>query len=157
MDNVIIAHEMLHSLKSRKRWSKSYMAMKTDISKAYDRIEWQFLEDTMKHMGFDMKWIGWIIKCVQTVTFSALINGEPRGNIIPQRGLRQGNPLSPYLFILCNEVLSHLLNQAAKRNKLKVVKISTYDPTINHLLFADDTLFFSHAHPKSCKTLSMIL
>jgi len=57
MDNVIMAHEMLHSLKSRKRWAKSYMAVKIDISKAYARLEWSFLQDTMIHMGFDIKWI----------------------------------------------------------------------------------------------------
>lgn len=71
IDNVLIAHEMLHSLQKRKRWSKSYMAVKTDISKAYDRLEWKFLEDTMTCMGFDTKWIDWIMKCVRTVSFSA--------------------------------------------------------------------------------------
>ena len=57
MYNVIIAHEILHSLTSRKRWARSYMAVKTDISKAYDRLDWSFLEDAMRHMGFDVKWI----------------------------------------------------------------------------------------------------
>ena len=157
IDNVIIAHEMLHSLKSRKRWAKSYMAVKTDISKAYDRLEWKFLEDTMIGMGFDAKWIGWIMTCVSTVSFSALINGSPTGNITPQRGIRQGDPLSPYLFIICSEVLSHLLLRATAETKLKGMKISTYGPTINHLLFADDALFFCHAHPRSCKTIQRIL
>ena len=157
IDNVIIAHEMLHSLKSRKRWAKSYMAVKTDISKAYDRLVWKFLEDTMIGMGFDAKWIGWIMTCVSTVSFSALINGSPTGNITPQRGIRQGDPLSPYLFIICSEVLSHLLLRATAETKLKGMKISTYGPTINHLLFADDALFFCHAHPRSCKTIQRIL
>ena len=92
MDNVIMAHEMLHSLKSRRRWANSYMAVKTDISKAYDRLEWKFLRDVMVYMGFDMKWIGWIMRCVESMSFSVLVNGSPSGHIAPTRGIRQGDP-----------------------------------------------------------------
>ena len=157
MDKVIMAHEMLHSLKSRKRWARSYMAVKTDISKAYDCLEWSFLQDTMVHMGFNIKWINWIMKCVSSVTFSVLVNGSTHRFIKPSRGIRQGDPLSPYLFILCSEVLSHLLTNVTSVNKLKGMKISNTGPTINHLLFADDALFFCHAHPKSCSTIMEIL
>ena len=157
MDNVIMAHEMLHSLKSRRRWANSYMAVKTDTSKAYDRLEWKFLRDVMVYMGFDMKWIGWIMRCVESVSFSVLVNGSPSGHITPTRGIRQGDPLSPYLFILCSEVLSHLMTNASEINCLKGMKISTSGPTINHLLFADDALFFCHAHPKSCSTIMRVL
>ena len=152
-----MAHEMLHSLKSRRRWANSYMAVKTDISKAYDRLEWKFLRDVMVYMGFDMKWIGWIMRCVESVSFSVLVNGSPSGHITPTRGIRQGDPLSPYLFILCSEVLSHLMTNASEINCLKGMKISTSGPTINHLLFADDALFFCHAHPKSCSTIMRVL
>ena len=157
MYNVIIAHEILHSLTSRKRWARSYMAVKTDISKAYDRLDWSFLEDAMRHMGFDVKWITWIMKCVSSVTFFVLVNGSPYGYISPTRGIRQGDPLSPYLFILCSEVISHLLTNATVVNKLKGMKINSTGPAINHLLFADDALFFCHAHPKSCSTIMEIL
>ena len=77
--------------------------------------------------------------------------------IQPQRGIQQGDPLSPYLFILCSEVLSHLLTTTAGIKRLKGMKISNTGPTINHLLFADDALFFCHAHPKSCATIMEIL
>ncbi|KFK27798.1 hypothetical protein AALP_AA8G430800 [Arabis alpina] len=157
MDNVIIAHEMLHSLKRRKRWAKSYMTVKTDISKAYDRMEWQFIKDTMMQMGFNDTWIGWIMMCVETVTFSTLVNGVPTGTIIPHRGIRQGDPLSPYIFILCAEVLSHLFTRAAASKQLKGMKISHTGPTVNHLLFADDALFFCHAHQLSCTTILRLL
>ena len=157
MDNVIIAHEMLHSLKKRKLWATSYMTVKTDITKAYDRLEWAFLRETMQSMGFDSVWINWVMQCVESVSFSVLVNASPRGMIKPERGIRQGDPLSPYLFILCAEVLSNLLTKAEESNKLKGMKISTTGPSINHLLFADDALFFCHAHQKSCTTIMSIL
>ncbi|WZZ00931.1 hypothetical protein YC2023_073259 [Brassica napus] len=62
-DNIVVAHEIFHSLKARKRQSNSYMAVKTDITKAYDRLEWKFLQETMQHMGFGEKWISWIMAC----------------------------------------------------------------------------------------------
>lgn len=76
-DNIIVAHEVFHSLKVRKRQASSYMAVKTDIAKAYDRLEWRFLEETMIRMGFDTRWIKWIMACVSSVSFSVLINGAP--------------------------------------------------------------------------------
>lgn len=82
-DNVMIAQELLHSLKSRKRVSQTYMAVKTDVSKAYDRVEWNFLETTMRVFGFSELWISWIMATVQTVNYSLLINGSPHDNIIP--------------------------------------------------------------------------
>jgi len=76
-DNVIMAHEVFHSLKVRKRQANSYMALKTDITKAYDRLEWNFLEETMRYMGFVETWICWIMIFVTTVSFSVLINEQP--------------------------------------------------------------------------------
>ena len=156
-DNAIIAHEVYYALKARKRQANSYMALKTDITKAYDRLEWSFLEETMKHMGFNTKWISWIMKCVTTVSYSVLINGSPHGNVIPGRGIRQGDPLSPYLFILCAEVLSHMMKQAESTRNLKGIHLSTKSPAISHLLFADDSLFFTLANQRSCYAIKQIL
>ncbi|XP_056847457.1 uncharacterized protein LOC108816806 [Raphanus sativus] len=155
-DNIVIAHEVFHSLKARKRQATSYMAVKTDITKAYDRLEWKFLEKTMSYMGFDSKWIRWIMTCISTVTFSVLINGTPEGHIIPERGIRQGDPLSSYLFILCAEVLSHMMNKAMDDRSLLGIKIAVQAPSVNHLLFADDSLFFSLANVKAAKKLKKI-
>ena len=88
-DNVMIAHEMMHSLKARKRVSQSYMAMMTDVSKAYDRVEWNFLETTMRLFGFSEHWISWIMGTVRSVSYSILIHVIPHGTIQPQRGIEK--------------------------------------------------------------------
>ena len=155
-DNIVVAHEIFHSLKARKRQATSYMAIKTDITKAYDGLEWVFLKRTMEEMGFDEKWVGWIMACITTVRYSVLINGAPKGYITTERGLRQGDPLSPYLFILCAEVLSHMMNKAKLDRSLLGVKISNQAPPVNHLLFADDSLFFSLSNVKAARKLKDI-
>ena len=79
--------ETLHHMKTIKRGKEGFMAMKLDMSKAYDRVEWLFLEQLMLKMGFHVKWVGLVMETVKTVSYSILINGEPRGNIQPTRGI----------------------------------------------------------------------
>lgn len=140
-DNVLIAHELMHALKSRKRVSQTYMAIKTDITKAYDRLEWKFLENTLLAFGFDRHWTTLIMETVTTVEYSVLINGYPQGVIKPQRGLRQGDPLSPYLYILCADVLSHLIRSNEVAGSIRGIRIGNGVPSVTHLLFADDSVF----------------
>ena len=108
-DNVIVGYECLHKIRHCKGRKNGLVALKLDVSKAYDRLEWSFIEQTMKRMGFSQNWIGLVMKCISSISFSLIINGSVRGLIKPQRGLRQGCPLSPYLFITCAEVFSSLL------------------------------------------------
>ena len=86
------------------------MALKLDMSNTYDRIEWVYLERLMSRMGFCDLWINLIMICVKTATYSILVNGEPQGLIQPTRGNRQGDLLSPFLFLLCTKGL-HGLSQ----------------------------------------------
>ncbi|KAG7597660.1 Reverse transcriptase domain [Arabidopsis suecica] len=155
-DNVLVAHELLHSLKSKRECQHGYMAIKTDISKAYDRVEWNFLERVMTQLGFDSRWVKWIMECVRTVTYEILINGAPYGNVQPTRGIRQGDPLSPYLFLFCAEVLSQLLQKAESNNHIHGMKITSSCPSISHLLFADDSLFFCRATSSTCQKMAAI-
>ncbi|XP_022553759.1 uncharacterized protein LOC111203903 [Brassica napus] len=133
------------------------MAVKTDMSKAYDRIEWDFLREVLTRFGFHSMWVSWIMECVSSVSYTFLINGAPQGGVLPSCGLRQGDPLSPYLFILCTEVLSGLCNQAQDRGTLAGIKVARGYPAINHLLFADDTMFFCRSDRDSCTELMSIL
>ena len=72
----------------------------------------------MERMGFHSKWVGWMYECISFVFFSIMVNGEPRGHIVPTRGLRQGNPLSPYLFLLCSKGLNGLIQHAINDGKM---------------------------------------
>ena len=156
-NNILIAFETLHHLKNRKKGKTGYMALKLDMSKAYDRIEWNFLEKLMEKLGFANKWINLISSCIQSVSFSVMINGEPHGLFHPQRGLRQGDPLSPYLFLLCAEGLHSLIKQAEVRGAIQGVSLCRDGPKITHLFFANDSLLFCKANDQDCTMVMEIL
>jgi hypothetical protein len=139
-DNSILSHEMLHSLKS-KRGRGGLMAVNIDMEKEFDKMEWDFLLIIMEKLGFHPKWINWIRICITTSSFSILLNGTPFGIFQPSQGLHQGDPLSPFLFILGTEVISRLLHQ-----NLQGYKISKGCLPLNHLLFADELIIFTHAN-----------
>lgn len=133
------------------------MAVKTDMSKAYDRLEWSFTKEVLQRLGFHEKWVTWVLQCISTVSYAFLINEAVLGKVIPERGIRQGDPLSPYIFILCSEVLLGLCSKAQRDGTPTGIKIATNCPRINHLLFADDTMFFIRSDDRSCHTLKTLL
>jgi hypothetical protein len=124
-------------------WSKtSFMGLKLDMSKAYDRVKWSFLKAAMLKMGFDTIWVQLVMVCVKSVQYSVIVNVSPVGNILPTRGIRQGDPISLHLFLLCAEVLSSLLTQAESEGIIIGVPTSPKGPRISHLFFADDIILF---------------
>ena len=104
---------------SRLRSGKSSVMCKLDIEKAYDNVDWRFLQYILGRIGFGVKWRRWIHFCVFTVRFSVLVNGSPAGFFQSYRGLRQGDPMSPLLFILVMEALSRLLQRGMQGGLLE--------------------------------------
>ena len=156
-NNVLIDYELMHYLKHKREGRDSFMATKLDMSKAFNRVEWGFIEGIMRKLGFNEKWINLVMMCVSSVSYSVIINGDTYGNIVISRGLRQGEPLSPYLFLLCVEGLSALLHEAARNQHLSGISISKGCPKITHLFFADDSLLFCKANNEECRKLKKIL
>ena len=133
------------------------MTLKLDMSKAYDRVEWVWLEKVMEKLGFANRIRDLIMRCVSTVTYSIKINRVSRGHIIPFRGIRQGDPLSPYLFLLCAKGLFALIQSVVDRGQMDSVKICKGGPRLSHLFFADDNLIFCKATLKECDELQRLL
>ena len=157
IDNVLVALELMHYLEHKKEGKENFMAVKLDISKAYDRVEWGFIEKVMEKMGFLEKWIQLIMQCITTVSYSVIINGAVHGCIFPTRGLRQGDPLSPYLFMLYADGFSSLIKDVARNHMLSGISICRGCPMVTHLFFVDDNLLFCKATNQECHKLIKII
>ncbi|KAK2414453.1 hypothetical protein QL285_037042 [Trifolium repens] len=157
LDNALIAIEVIHALKQRTRGNKSELALKIDISKAYDRVDWGFMRGMLERLGFSNRWIHWMMLCVSSVNYSVLVNFEKVGPIVPGRGLRQGDPLSPYLFILVTEGLTALIRNAVARGDIHGIQICRGAPPVSHLVFADDCFLFCRSSITETSTLMAIL
>lgn len=124
------------------------------MSKAYDIIEWNFLEQMMLKLGFAAPWVSLIMECVTTVAYSFLVNGSGCGYVNPSRGLRQGDPLSPYLFLLYTQGFSTYLAHAERTRRLQGVSICRGAPYVSHLLFTANFFLFAGAMHDNCRTIT---
>lgn len=156
-DNTLVATEVAHFMHNLRRKNDGFFSLKLDISKAYDRLEWSFLEAILLRLGFARAWIDVIMCSVKSVSYSILFNGNPTGYIVPSRGLRQGDPLSPYLFIFCAEGLSSLITHSITHGSLKGLVMCPGAPVIHHLLFADDSFLFGEATEGECLQFRQVL
>ena len=145
MDAMLVANEAIDSIVKSNRGA---ILCKLDIEKAYDYVDWSFLFAVLENMGFAERRCCWIKWCLSTVRFSIMVNGSPTGFFQSSRGLRQGDPLSPYLFVVLMEAFSCLLKRAVVGGFLSPCLVrgrrgeKVY---VSHMLFADDTLIFCEA------------
>jgi hypothetical protein len=156
-DNVLLAHESLHTMKNKKKGKWGYCAVKLDMHKAYDRVEWNFLESMMKRLGFHDNFVDLLMACVLSVKYKIRFNNQETESFTPSRGLRQGDPLSPYLFLVCAEGLSSLLAHREEVRGIEGVRVCRNAPSVSHLLFADDSLIFMKADMINATSLRHVL
>eukprot|EP00253_Pinus_taeda_P036521 PITA_36521 len=148
-----VAKEVMHSVRQK---NKKGVVIKIDLSKAYDRINWLYLRLLLTHLDFKPTFISWIMGCISNVSYAILINGAATPFFKGQRGLRQGCPLSPLLFLLVAEGLSQLIHKATREGKVKCIEVPT-NLFISHLLFVDDILIFTNTEHIEIKELKSIL
>ncbi|XP_028084604.1 uncharacterized protein LOC114285700 [Camellia sinensis] len=146
LDGVLIANEVVDAWKKSK---KRGIILKLDFEKAYDSLNWEFLWPMMNNLGFGEKWLVWMRNCISSVRVSVLVNGSPTEEFQPQKGLRQGDPLSPFLFIIAAEALNLLLARAVEKGLFRGASVGSNDLRISHLQFADDTIVFCEGENKA--------
>ncbi|CAA0833358.1 DNAse I-like superfamily protein, partial [Striga hermonthica] len=157
LDNVVNAQEVFYYFHKHRSGPHAFMAIKLDMEKAYNRVEWICIKVIMRKMGFHGKFINWILSCISHPTFSFNLNGANCGFVKATRGIRQGDPLSPYLFIIVSEVLSSYLHYLMTSRQFKGIKIAKNAPMLSHLLFADDALVFCKADDYHARLMLNIL
>ena len=156
-DNILLAHEIMDTMGEKMGRKKGYGALKVDMCKAYDRVSWNFLRAVLTTMNFSSTWINWIMECISLVQYAILLNGSPTQFFHPSRALRQGDPISPYLFLLCTNILSIALTQAERQKQIMGITVGRRGVTFTHLLFADDSIFFFENDNQSLSKLKEII
>ncbi|XP_039129019.1 uncharacterized protein LOC120265197 [Dioscorea cayenensis subsp. rotundata] len=152
-DNIIALQEVVHSM-DRDSKNPPRMLVKLDIEKAYDTLSWNAILATLYRMNFPSRWISWIKACISSASFSFLINRQPSPWIKSSRGLRQGDPLSSYLFIIVAQNLTALLNFSLRQNMIPGFNLDL-NRNFNHLMYADDLILVTHATRKTARNINL--
>ncbi|KAL0434845.1 UNVERIFIED_CONTAM: hypothetical protein Sradi_0192400 [Sesamum radiatum] len=156
-DNVLVTFEINHYVKNRTRGKSGSFALKLDMSKAYDWVEWNFLRAILLRLGIHERFVGLIMSFGTSVTYSLMLNGSQFGYFRPHRGIRQGDPLSPYLFLFVAKAFSCMLQDTENRGEIQGIAISREAPRVSHLLFVDDTIIFGQAREATMSAIKRIL
>lgn len=155
-DNALIAQELVHHM-HKKKGKSGFLMFKIDFEKAYDRVDWNFLRLTLMEFGFPTPIVNLIMSCTTSSSLALKWNNEKLESFIPTRGLWQGDPMSPYLFLLCIEKLALRIQTKVANNDWLPIRISDSGPAISHLFFADDCLLFTKAKASQVKLVQEVL
>ncbi|GJR11897.1 RNA-directed DNA polymerase, eukaryota [Tanacetum coccineum] len=153
LDGPFILNEVIHWCKAKK---KNSMIFKVDFEKAFDSVRWDFLEDVMKNFGFGPRWCDWIMSCLKSSKGSVLVNGSPTPEFHFYKGLKQGDPLSPFLFILVMETLHLSFENVVKAGLFKRVLLDD-SMQLTHLFYADDVIFLGQWCTSNISVLMLVL
>lgn len=154
LDGVLVIHEILHEMRTKRM--KGIM-LKLDFKKAYDKVNWKFLQDVLKRKNFDPKWIEWVLKAVEGGRVVVNLNGELGHYFRSYKGLRQGDPLSPLFFKLVADALSEILTTANEKGVIHGVCPHLVDGGLTHLQYADDTVLFLQNTEEDVTNLKILL
>ncbi|KAA3475230.1 Retrovirus-related Pol polyprotein LINE-1 [Gossypium australe] len=155
-DNIIIAQEVIHSMRCNRKGRK-WMAVKLDLEKAYDRVSWDFINASLIAAEIPLFLRNVIMSAISSSTMQVLWNGVPTQKFKPNRGIRQGCPLSPYLFVLCMEWLGHFIHSGKEVGIWDPIRLSRSGPPVSHLFFADDLVIFCKAQIDQAHFLESII
>ena len=133
------------------------MALKIDLEKAYDKLEWSFIKDMLIRFNLPRKLIDLIMSCISSISTSLLFNGGALEPFLPTKRIRQGDPLSPYIFIMCMDYLGQLIQERCEDKFWIPVKASRRGPAFLHLFFANDLVLFAKANMENCLFIREVL
>ncbi|KAJ9560001.1 hypothetical protein OSB04_005161 [Centaurea solstitialis] len=154
LDGILIANEVVDYIRNKK---KKGLIFKVDFEKAYDLVEWGFLLDSMHRMRIGKKWIGWISACLRSSSMSILVNGSPTKEFTMGKGLRQGDPMAPFLFLIVAENLNLLMEEAKDKGLYEGLSIGELEVKVSHLQYTDDVIFFGNWSTRNLRNLLKIL
>lgn len=155
-DNIIVAQEIIHTLRL-KTGKLGWMTVKVDLEKAFDRLKWDYIHETLHGARLPLWMINVIMKCVTAPSMQVIWNGAPLPPFTPGRGIRQGDPLSPYIYVLCMERLSQSINQAVSEKQWRPLIIRKGGPPLTYLFFADDLLLVCSTEPAQISLVHRLL
>lgn len=154
LDGVVALNEIIEDAKKSKR---SLLIFKVDFAKAFDSVDWNYLLNMMKFMNFPEKWLMWMKTCITSASANVLVNGSPSGEFKFKRGIRQGDPLSPFLYLIAAEGLSLLTRRAISEGLIQAAVVGRQRLEVSHIQYADDTLFVVEGSTGNAEAIKWIL
>ncbi|XP_026399373.1 uncharacterized protein LOC113295237 [Papaver somniferum] len=156
LDNIVVAKEIFHSMHTSNS-KQGVFALKLDMSKAYDRVDWNFLKHALNSFGITVRIHNLILSRVETTSSSILINGQFEGFFFGERGIRKGCPLSPYLFIIFSHILSSIINRMEQYGLYNGYQLNRRVPSVSHILFPDDVMLFGNTNETTINSIVEIM